>query len=343
MTDKTSLPTISKAQWLADLAWASQSPLMTSLNRYDPTQPQLDIDKSAAPDRQPGGLDVAPAQLTSRFLGPYFELLWRRLIELSSNLQLIAHNVQIHEAGKTLGEFDFFLKHNKPSCSHDTHTFSGPQPQSATIHQEVAVKFYLGLPVAQDNAPPSVWFGPNQLDRLDLKLNNMLTRQIKLSQQAGVRAKLAELLSVSITADSSIKPEIIIKGYLFHPYGCPLPLPEYANPQALSGQWLAFSKLSKLTKHYPWWAILPKLEWLAPTGRHHLQLLSASQLTAALTDSMAINKPQLIAAMAGNDVNHKSEIARFFIVSDHWQKTARQILAANPIKPIPSAVSGESG
>lgn len=351
MQDKFGKTALSKTQWLADLHWTAQSPLMVSLDQYAPSQTDFNNCRQLYSADGRIGLQgdselysQCLATLTSRFLGPYFECLWSSLVCLSGHLRLIAHGLQIHEAGKTLGEFDFLLQLYQSSPA-NTITLL---PE--IIHQEVAVKFYLGVSGTDHLGCTSpAWIGPNQIDRLDLKLFDMLTRQIRLSQQTGIKAKLAEMLCPEICSNSVIKPEIVIKGYLFHPYGQKLPLPSYVNPSVAAGQWLSYSELigSELTEadtHNQQWIVLPKLCWLAPAVASEHDLMNNQQLITTLRKKMATGKPQLLARMRAK-VNHENphspmaEIARYFIVGDHWLAHAKQSVFARPLKDITQAMA----
>jgi len=329
MTMSSATTRVTYQQWRSDLLWSLTSPLMTVLEKYHPTLPQLMPYQSPEQSHWQTvntvtGLDdcfcnETPPRLSSHFLGPYFEQCWLRLINKSNNLNLLAHNLQIHHAGVTLGEFDFLVR--------ETIT-------ERVIHQELAIKFYLGLPVSTADGLRSVWFGPNQMDRLDLKLNAMINRQVQLSKQVQARKFLSEMNSSPIAPSTSISTEIVCKGYLFQPYQQSLPLPAYVNPDSLSGEWLPRSLMPALMGRYDGWVILPKLQWLA-VGNHHQRIKTDAELIK-ITSFETGFRPLLVAALIRVADNKFREIKRYFIVGDDWQSQALGHLARTPIKAIHS-------
>ena len=124
-----------------DLAWACFSPpLMLTA--------QLGIDSAglvnchlgmtteraawlAELDRDPSALLGFLADNTSGRLGIYFERLWQFFLQQDPQVELLAHNLPIHDSGRTLGEFDCLYHCHQRQCD---------------VHLELAVKYYLGYP-----------------------------------------------------------------------------------------------------------------------------------------------------------------------------------------------------
>jgi hypothetical protein len=91
-------------------------------------------------------------------LGFLYQSLCSTLFIDSTAYNLITEEIQLTNAGKTLGAIDFIVENKE---------------MSRLEHWEVAVKFYL--------LHQGTWFGPNAKDRLDRKLHHMLTHQLPLS------------------------------------------------------------------------------------------------------------------------------------------------------------------
>ncbi|PMH46844.1 type II citrate synthase [Vibrio sp. 10N.286.49.B3] len=97
---------------------------------------------------------------------------------------ILAEEIQIHDNKKTLGAIDFIL-HN--------------QRADQLEHWEVAIKFYL-LYHGQ-------WFGPNAHDRLDKKLNHMLTHQLAMSHSISFQQQYPQW--------SNLEAKLLMQGRLY--------------------------------------------------------------------------------------------------------------------------------
>lgn len=241
-----------------DLAWAIFSPPMvaqidTAWGSVHAPAFALTRDRQhwlAALDADPSPLQSFLATSQSHFLGVYFEALWRFFLLQDNEVTLLASNRQVIDDGRTAGEFDMFYR-----CHH----------RNATVHLELAVKFYLGLPVHADTDlhQAQFWLGPNCVDRLDLKIGHLRDHQLPLINHPGAQDWLQkEKLLPAIQ-------EVALHGYLFYPSsadGCmPDNAPDNASHQHLRSHWLRVDQLSNLQsadakqKHY---RIVPRLQWL---------------------------------------------------------------------------------
>lgn len=178
-------------------------------------------------------LDTATAPVPNSRLGLYFEQLWRSLIKLHPDWQMLADNVAVQQNGKTLGAIDFLVINHR---------------LQQIEHWELAVKFYLAknaLPQASD------YVGPNQHDQLSNKLSKLILKQIPLGRHPQVQALRNSY------SDYHFKQRILLSGYLFE-----LGKPEHVEPQHLhwysQGQW---EKMGQST-----WYALTKQQWLNPQG-----------------------------------------------------------------------------
>jgi hypothetical protein len=131
-------------------------------------------------------LDLTPEPLLNyidrpecKRLGRYFEQLWLYFLDWHPDINILCANQQMticeskgSSRQRTLGEIDALVQQR-----HSPHQ---------GIHIEMALKFYLQLPNGR-------WLGPNQRDYLDLKLDRLLTQQLKLSQHPQFKSSFPTL------------------------------------------------------------------------------------------------------------------------------------------------------
>lgn len=300
-----------QTQEVRDLAWACFSP------------PLLRIGQLAAPDHKVGEcalqltdprrqwlaqLDSNPTPLLEYLalrpthrLGLYFEHLWHFFLREDANTELVAHNLPLHDGVRTLGEFD---------CLYYCHK------RRRHIHLELAVKFFLGHAhtVSPTSGSASEWLGPDNRDRLDLKLDQLLQRQILLAGQPAARPLLHD-----IGIDSNqLDREIALKGYLFqHTAGTPAPPPAF-NHRNLLSHWVPLEALDNIVaaRAYPAFKCLPKMQWLSraqANGRD--EIMSVEALRATLARYFEREQyPLLIAALD----DRLLESSRFFVTPSQW-------------------------
>lgn len=237
-------------------------------------------------------------QSTSHFLGSYAETLWLHYLEHHPRYELIAHNLQIHEQGKTVGEFDFIVF----DTLHKTH-----------VHQELAIKFYLGH--------KHQWIGPQTVDRLDLKASKLKEKQLKLSQHAAAKETLASLGVATLTH------ECIVKGRLFQPEGytdasnCSIPI--YVNDTHLKSTWYRHKHFKPTSNNdETYWKILNKREWMAPLtlDQHdpHNKCIARYDLDHYLDKHFADQgRPVMLGRFKAQN-GQFIETDKYFIVSDKW-------------------------
>jgi hypothetical protein len=225
-----------------DLAWAGFSPplLLNSDLRgaglhwtHAWEQRLIDLDRDPAPL-----LDFIGDACSGR-LGIYYERLWHYLLQEDENCDPVVHNLPVRAEGRTVGEFDclyYCLKRRQH------------------VHLELAVKLYLGVPERD------YWLGPGCKDRLDLKLDHLLGKQIQLGTRDAARPVLMEY------GIDHLATAVDIKGYLFNA-SRPLELPESYNPAVPMQHWYCledFVRLPQLPSAWLGWFRLPRHHWLAP-------------------------------------------------------------------------------
>ena len=237
-------------------------------------------------------------------LGIYFEHLWHFFLAEDPAVDLLANNLQVRDGGRTVGEFD---------CLYYCHQ------RQRHIHLELAVKYYLGYrPATGPDARVSgdTWLGPDTRDRLDLKVEHLMRRQITLGDH---HAAAGELQRLGIT---ELEREVEIKGYLFQPLEDPLPPPPGFNRDRRFGRWLARERLGVYldSLDYDRFLVLPRLSWLAPATAAPGDGDCRDDLLGRLGKHfLARRQPQLVAALGAGG----RERARFFVTGNDWPESLR--------------------
>lgn len=288
---------------VADLSWAVSSPPLLLVDgndctwfserwyqdRYNEIEQQL-----RALDRDPAKLESLLAAQKDRRLGNYFETLWSFALQLHSRYQLIERNLQIHDGENTLGEMDFIVLDNETG---------------RYAHWELAIKFYLGI---GDTVNHNAWHGPGRQDRLDLKLDHLLSWQTRLSRHPVAKAQLEER---GIVIDDCA---VILKGRLFYPWqlGGPEYFPQYANPSHLRGQWLTRQQLIQSCGADMRFVPLIRSGWMAEISRDHAPDGYSTGALMRLVDSGLYRLPMQVIRLEA-----ASGVERLFIVNDDWPQS----------------------
>jgi uncharacterized protein len=229
-----------------DLAWACFSPSLLDAQQLDSElyncQPALTprrLQFLKQLDDKPLPLIQFIEQRPSRRLGLYFERLWHFFLQQDPDIELLAHNLPVREAGITIGEFDCLYR-----CLATRQCF----------HLELAVKFYLWS--------GQCWLGTNVKDQLDRKVDRMVEHQSALASHRGA-APLLEQLNIG-----SLTKQVEVKGILFAPAGAgdnflawPAALSSAADSQAI---WLPLNQLDDhLSDTTLRFQPLDRMQWLS--------------------------------------------------------------------------------
>ncbi|MGV2287494.1 DUF1853 family protein [Trinickia sp. YCB016] len=241
-------------------------------------------------------------------LGRYAECLLGYFLQHGPAACLVAANVALRRAGRTLGECDFLVE-----------TASGKR-----LHWELAVKCYLHAGGAR--ASMADYVGPNLQDRLDLKFTHLLDHQLPLS----AREEFA-----SLGHRGPWDAQMYVKGWLFYRWSdaaeegdAAAPPPAEIHPAHARGWWLARCDLPGFAaSHAEAWAVLPRLAWLAP--RRRVPVDDGAGAAARLLDSDALTEqlaqqsgPTMVAAFARDGGAHWFERSRGFVVPNDWPERA---------------------
>ncbi|WP_153447454.1 DUF1853 family protein [Vibrio algicola] len=122
-------------------------------------------------------------------LGFWYQHLCLQHFQSHPDYHVVAEEIQLNQNGRTIGAIDFILEHI---------------PSKTVEHWEVASKFYLLF--------DGLWYGPNSQDRLDLKLNHMLTHQLQMSQHPSFKAHHGKFNAPQF---DHIKPKLLLQGRLY--------------------------------------------------------------------------------------------------------------------------------
>ena len=309
-----------KSASIRHLAWALLSPplFIETLQNYStaalyPEREQL-IKWLAKQDEQieDGGFlnKIDPTKF--KRIGIYFEALVAFFMEQALregviSFELIARNLQIIEENKTLGEIDFLIKHGRQA-----------------MHLETAVKFYLlsDQVSSQDRHKWSSWIGANANDRLDLKLNKMLTHQLTLSQMP----QCMEVIEQKWPNLGKIHANYLMKGRFYSPLSSDETiLPEKANPACEKGYWVRISKFLLLLEDKSLrWLPLEKLSWMAGVSRTDFlhSAMEGTEVNALMQQSPVAGQyyfGQLPLQFMYFDLSESFLDPRFLmVVEDHW-------------------------
>jgi len=232
-------------------------------------------------------------------LGFRFEFFLRRYFADHPQWDLLAHNFQIQDQGKTLGEIDFIVR-NKIS--------------QEIMHLECAVKFYLAHPSKDLNRTEmDLWIGPNGQDRLDLKYQRLTEQQTQLSLRPTAIQQLTKS-NIPIPTHTGIHG----KGILFLPLTQgsknSVKIPPWLNQKVINGHWVDTAMVkneqfaNSLNLHQ--WTALQKGQWLDPFYR------STSSFSDISFD--AISHSVMLALTEDAIASDKTFSPRMFVVPEHW-------------------------
>jgi len=288
------VPAIRHLAWMCQASQLSDSPLAFDLRSQ---LPRGTLEMLQGWDAMPATAPAALLEPAHPRLGYYFERLYECLLRDLLGWQVLARNLPIRSQTRTLGELDFILRN----------------PHTGSVeHHEIAVKFYLGYVEPSDNEDPTQvhWYGPNAVDRLDLKTVRMLEHQ---SQRTLLAESIAALDLLGIEAP--VKPRIFMPGYLFYSEANSVTPPVGVPQDHQRGRWAYLEAVRAMDTTC--WVHLRKPHWLGPwvqsaTPDPHDALATLEQI--ALTHT-----PRLFASMQWDASTALwMEQERLFIVPAKW-------------------------
>jgi hypothetical protein len=247
-------------------------------------------------DRDPMPLHEYLAVARGWKVGLYFEALLAWWLTWSPEHDLLAGNLQVRDEHRTLGAFDFVLRDGTGQAQ----------------HWEVAVKFYLQR---EHSDEWSAWVGPNQRDRLDIKIGRMRDHQLPLSARPEAVSALASLHIVEPPSQVAI-----VKGMFFELWNEPGLRPRGCPEEITLGQWVtardfvAFSEALLDCR----WCIREKPDWLGPARRRREDSFSTADAVQCLQVN-GLQRPQLWSRLREREDDIWFEDQTLFVVPDSWR------------------------
>lgn len=236
-------------------------------------------------------------------LGRRFEHLLSALFDAIPAIRVLGQGIPIHAGDQTRGEIDFLLRVG-----------------DAVIHLEVALKYYAGVGDALERLAPNRWVGPSTEDRLDRKINHLLTHQLPLS----TNPETLQLLAARDLPTPTHRQAWIF-GRLVHPYHEALnsapPRPDSVS-STTGNYWCcyrdrdqAFRGLSRPVGSTFGWLPVGHDAFI---GQHH----GPAQLPLIATSHIAAPDHPVVLALVERAMTRAPERARLWILPDDFVERA---------------------
>lgn len=171
-------------------------------------------------------------------LGHLAEKVVSKLIQNSTNYNIVYENVQIIENQKTIGELDFIIEDIK---------------NEQLIHLELAYKFYLFDPTISSEIIQN-WIGPNRNDSLSEKLDKLKIKQFPLLYHS---CTALQLENINL---STVSQALCLLVSLYVPYGFKTKL-SFAFEKAIKGYYVNLETFINLDNSEKLYYLPSKKEW----------------------------------------------------------------------------------
>ena len=244
-------------------------------------------------EAEPEALNTFLAKGSHR-LGLYYERLWQFALNAAPDVELLAANLPLRQAGHTLGELDLLLR-----------------DAEGVQHLELAIKFYLG-PETACATDAGNWLGPSSDDRLGVKLAHLRQHQLPLAGSPAGRQALAALTGEAWHSAAWLG------GYLFYPWPTACASPTDSHPDHLRGRWIRQRDCSQLLAPQQHWQPLQRRAWLAPARLGRDECWTRGQFEQWLASLDAQAAAQLLVRLEQVEDGSWQERERLFLVSDSW-------------------------
>ncbi|HDY99209.1 MAG TPA: DUF1853 family protein [Pseudomonas sabulinigri] len=297
-----------------DLAWVAFAPPLldgSTLPSRDPlkdsiwrTEPEQLLHRLQQLDAKPEQLQELFPNSRDRRLGNYYERLWHALLKLSPDVAIVAHNIALREAGRTLGELDLVIR----------------AANGEITHLELAIKFYMGRPELQqpgcsgECSKASLWWGPDPSDQLSLKVQRLIQHQLPLVKQL-------EALQPAQYPQELPKPTCSatwLQGFLFQSAAQNMP-PACGQTTRRGAQlWCHRKEVVALLPSNSRWIAIPHKEWLMPPKLPAAsELLKPEQMEQVFANARA-QQAVMFARVAAPDNYQPLHADRLICVADDW-------------------------
>lgn len=223
-------------------------------------------------------------------LGRYAEWLMQQALSHLPGHPLLASQLPVREAGRSLGEYDFLLR----------------RPGQATLHLELAVKVYLAVEMPQGLR----LVGPGLRDAFDLKLARLLQHQLRLAETPAGR--------LALPTGEVVQPMAWLRGWMF--YRAPEDAQRIGGPLAsdhLRGWWRRQGEPLPQQRSDSRWRSLPKRHWLA-SGLAEPDTPAFDTWQAEMHAHFAHHRQPLMVAEYAPPHEGGGELARGMILPDDW-------------------------
>ena len=257
-------------------------------------------------DRDPGPLqEYLKAHTQNHRLGNYFETLVAFALDRMIRVEELRFRVLVQAERRTLGELDFIFRDPKTGFWQ---------------HWEVSVKFYL-----RTGDKLSDCIGTDETDRMDIKLERTLGKQLKLPDTPEAQSLLSR------SGVQELRSRAIMKGVLFEQRsGGPLPsaAPVPFSASRFKGGWCRFDELTfSEAECEARWFILAKSRWLSPALTQGAEeLLTGDHLCRHLMDHFQdATSPRMLARMEYRDGAWR-EIERALVVRNDFPRLSPPVL-----------------
>lgn len=243
-------------------------------------------------DREPAELEAAVAAGTSRRLGRIAECLVAFWLAKSGRFELLAQNLAVRDAGRTLGEFDLLF------FDHEEHR---------VIHWEMAVKFYLRRRCGTE------FLGPEGRDTLARKARRVFDHQLRLGASPAGLAALASLCSGQVVSRA------FVKGWLFHPDDGQPEVPQ-VSPFHQRGWWRTLEEFATTPENLGRrFSLLERADWMnGPLEAAGRETASAAVIAQRIKARFAADSRAVMLAGFDAPGGRETESGRGFVVPEQW-------------------------
>ena len=234
----------------------------------------------------PAGLFDLLGGRRSHKVGPAFEALIQWGLVVGLGYECLGWDLQVQKEKRTIGALDLVVR----------------SPEGKVEHWELAYKLYLQ---ADGKLAWDHWVGPNERDRLSLKVEKMLTHQLPLSSRPEAQEALARIGVTQVDTH-----RVLLLGALFRPWKEQAMMAVDATEPS-QGCWAHVSEVQEIASIYPRsrWSKREKPFWFGPWNQAS-DSLSGAELCRSLQENPP-GRPQLWTCRTEVDTP-------FFFVSDTW-------------------------
>lgn len=277
-----------------DLRWILEHPPIVRDHTHDGARWIGQACIGVLRDGYAGAVDAIPdallgPALEQRRSGRYFEALLVALIQSDHRLELLAHDLQVQDAQRTIGAFDLLVR---------------TEASAPVTHLELAFKQYLYR--GGDPTDPKYWVGPRGRDRLDLKTLHMHSHQLRLGASEPGRKALESMGIGAVAPHALMAGRLFIHRDDFKAKQRPA-LPQNCSDAPQLGWWCAENDIDGLIATDASWRALPPNYAVAPLNAEDCGVLPIPDWQA-VQQRVADGHPCLVAEIHGGAESNRGWI-----------------------------------